>query len=724
MATPSDQLSRSFLLAGAAIAVALTVGIGVVAGRSARQTLERLAQQRGVENAGRSAMLVGAFMNERRHETEVLAALPAVVAAVRSASQIVAARRLDQLPLADVEQSFSQTRQLGGDPDLRSFLRSYPLRSTLVSVSFTEDHGFNVLASDRPADFGQQDEESWQAAMQDGSYEGAARYDSTTRAVVVDYHVAIRAPQRVRPFGVLRAAIRLDTLGALFASANSSDSTALQVADEQGRLLVSSDRTRRLLEQLSDAELRRQGDSAATAAVRTARGEELVIAVSGNRGRWSVLLRQPAFQAYATARRAERLAWAGALGLLVVTLGMLFLLGRWLDRQVTAPVRAAATITSRVAGGDLTVAVAAHPGDSAETRDLLSSVHAMVAALRRLVGAIRAAADESAAMAAEISAATQQMSASTEEMTATTQDLTKRAAEQAQLVRAAAEDAGRILQIATVLAGGAEDSVRRNTDLATLARHHKGLLDQSIAQLARLAEDVERGAHEADTLAASSAEIQKFVGQAKTVATQTNMLALNAAIEAARAGPQGRGFAVVADEVRKLASLAAAAATETADTVRGVLTRVQATRDRLQRLAHTGAVAREAAQTAAEGLATVAVEAEANDAWSQEIATSAVEVRRLVDEIAARLTAVAQGTDGLLASAQEIAASSEQQSASTQEIASSANQLAEAADRLQGAVKTFRIAGVESPEPPPSAPPTPSSSEASIGPELTPEVAT
>jgi methyl-accepting chemotaxis protein len=402
---------------------------------------------------------------------------------------------------------------------------------------------------------------------------------------------------------------------------------------------------------------------------------------------------------------------------------MLFMLGRWLDRQVTAPVREAATIASQVAGGDLTVAVAAHLGDSAETRDLLSSVHAMVAALRRLVGAIRSAADESAAMAAEISAATQQMSASTEEMTAATQDLTKRAAEQAQLVRAAAEDAGRILQIATALAGGAEDTVRRNVDLATLARHHKGLLDQSIAQLARLAEDVERGAHEADALAASSAEIQKFVGQAKTVATQTNMLALNAAIEAARAGPQGRGFAVVADEVRKLASLAAAAATETADTVRGVLTRVQATRDRLQRLAQTGAVAREAAQTAAEGLATVAGEAEANDAWSQEIATSAVEVRRLVDEIAARLTAVAHGTDGLLASAQEIAASSEEQSASTQEIASSANQLAEAADRLQGAVKTFRIAGVESPEPPPPAP-TPSGSDVPIGPELTPEVAT
>src|SRR2546427_511782 len=87
-----------------------------------------------------------------------------------------------------------------------------------------------------------------------------------------------------------------------------------------------------------------------------------------------------------------------------------------------------------------------------EIGELQSSVQTMVVALRRLVGAIRSAADEAAAMATEISASTEQMSASTEEMSATCQDLTKRAAEQAQLVRAAADDATKILQIATILA--------------------------------------------------------------------------------------------------------------------------------------------------------------------------------------------------------------------------------------------------------------------------------
>src|SRR5881628_393861 len=271
--------------------------------------------------------------------------------------------------------------------------------------------------------------------------------------------------------------------------------------------------------------------------------------------------------------------WVSAAGALALA-AALWGLGGWVDRRLAEPVRAAGLIASRVAGGDLSVTVVTQHTETAAMGDLLSSVHSMVVALRRLVGAIRTAADEAAAMATEISASTEQMSASTEEMSATCQDLTRRAAEQAQLVRAAADDATKILQIATILAAGAEDSVRRNTVVAEVARRNKDVLDQSTVQLAKLAEEVNRGAAEAEALARASSEIQKFVTQAKAVATQTNMLALNAAIEAARAGPQGRGFAVVADEVRKLASVAAVGATETADTVRGVLARVQATRDR------------------------------------------------------------------------------------------------------------------------------------------------
>src|SRR3989440_10242 len=288
--------------------------------------------------------------------------------------------------------------------------------------------------------------------------------------------------------------------------------------------------------------------------------------------RWSFLLAglAAAVLGYAAASLAGGPpAWVGAAGALVLA-GALWGLGGWVDRRLAEPVKSSCLTASRVAGGDISVTVATQQSETAALGDLLSSVHSMVVALRRLVGAIRTAADEAAAMAAQISASTEEMSASTEEMAATCQDLTKRAAEQAQLVRAAADDAGRILQIVTPLVAGAEDSVRRNSSRAALARRHKETLDQSTAQLSKLAVEVETGAQEAVALAQASAEIQKFVAQAKAVATQTNMLALNAAIEAARAGPQGRGFAVVADEVRKLALVAAAAAGGTADTGPGV----------------------------------------------------------------------------------------------------------------------------------------------------------
>src|SRR3989442_3525817 len=141
------------------------------------------------------------------------------------------------------------------------------------------------------------------------------------------------------------------------------------------------------------------------------------------------------------------------------------------------------------------------------------------------------------------------MSASTQEMASTSQDLSRRAGEQAQLVRAAADDAARILQIAVKLAQGAEEAARRNADLAALARRHKEGLDQSTVRLAKLADEVAKGAEEAEALAQASARIQTFVAQTKAVATQTNMLALNAAIEASRAGSQDRGFAASAADV-------------------------------------------------------------------------------------------------------------------------------------------------------------------------------
>ncbi len=366
-----------------------------------------------------------------------------------------------------------------------------------------------------------------------------------------------------------------------------------------------------------------------------------------------------------------------------------FLLRSFINR-VLKPAGRAAAIALRVSQGDLRSISDQESGG--EGRDMLTqSIFAMVRQLRALVETIHGTAGEAAAMAQEIAASTEEMTASTEEVAGTTGDLTERAAQQAIIVRAAAEDASKILEIAKVLASGAGEAATRNAALATVARSHRDRLDTSTAELARLAEEVDRGSAEAEALAQASSEISKFVTQTKAIAKQTHMLALNASIEAARAGDEGKGFSVVAEEVRKLAAQAAQAATSTSDTVQMVLERVQTARDRLLRLGKGGMAARDAAHAAADGLLTVANDADANDQWTRGISASADQVRGLIEQIAGRMKEVSAGTEDYAAAAEEIAAAAQQLNASTEEISSSANTLAGAAEKLTKATGGIRL---------------------------------
>jgi methyl-accepting chemotaxis protein len=387
---------------------------------------------------------------------------------------------------------------------------------------------------------------------------------------------------------------------------------------------------------------------------------------------------------------AVPLVLSGTLGFALTAVAIELTVVYLLIRRVFRPTGLAETVAGRVAQGDLGIPEWA--GARGDNTGLTRSIGAMLEKLRDLVGTIRQHANDAAAMAEEIAASTQQMTASTQEVASTTGDLTERAAQQALVVRSAAEDAGKILEIAQELAAGAAQSAERNAALARLARSHREQLDASTTELGRLTSEVEQATREAEALATASEEIEKFISQTKAIAKQTHMLALNASIEAARAGDEGKGFSVVAEEVRKLAAQAAHSASSTSETVQSVLTRVGTARERLIRLGRGGMAARDAAHAAAEGLGNVAADAEANDAWTRRISSSAGEVRGLIEGIAGRMREVSAGTEDYAAAAQQIAAAAEELNASTEEISSSANHLADAAERLTGAVGGFRLA--------------------------------
>jgi len=204
-----------------------------------------------------------------------------------------------------------------------------------------------------------------------------------------------------------------------------------------------------------------------------------------------------------------------------------------------------------------------------------------------------------------------------------------------------------------------------------------GVARASLAGMERIHDTVNNATTSVEKLGRSSQEVGAIVAVIKEIADQTNLLALNAAIEAARAGEQGRGFAVVADEVRKLAEKTTQATAEISKMIQNIQAETRQAIDAI-------------GQGMTEANAGVGHAREAGSAL-ETIAGSVTEVTTQVGEISQAAESQRHAADLVRANLQAIEQLNSDTLGDTERGVSLTATLASRANKLDAAVKSFRL---------------------------------
>ena len=359
----------------------------------------------------------------------------------------------------------------------------------------------------------------------------------------------------------------------------------------------------------------------------------------------------------ALARQREIVLWL----VLIATALVGGFVGMFTLRWVEGPLVRLVTAAERFGSGDLRpVTTGRMPR---EFQVLADAMRLMGERLRGIVAEVIGSADKIAASASDLSAVSQELAASSSQVSSAMLEISTGAATQRTELNATQGALEQQRKATTEMADAASQVARLGEEIRTVADRHRNDIAAAGHTLLDVREVVRTTGTEVTQLAEQSAAIDDFVDLIKRISSQTNLLALNAAIEAARAGEHGRGFAVVAEEVRQLADESARAAEDVARTTRVI-------REQVEEVTATMAVG----QAKVRGIESVAEGA-----------------ARGLTEIVAAVEQVEQAASRVTHAAHENRGVTEQQGASTQEMAAAAGDLLQAAEKLRGLVRGFRI---------------------------------
>ncbi len=187
-----------------------------------------------------------------------------------------------------------------------------------------------------------------------------------------------------------------------------------------------------------------------------------------------------------------------------------------------------------------------------------------------IADAVNYAIDELRSLVTQINTAATQLTQSSTQGKAVSGHLLQVAEKQSHQIE---EATAFVLQMTSSMDAVSSDAAKC-ADVATQSLEASGkggsAVQESIASMNELREQIQETSKRIKRLGESSQEIGEIVQLIATITEQTNVLALNAAIQAAAAGEAGRGFTVVAEEVQRLAERSGEATKQIATIVKTI----------------------------------------------------------------------------------------------------------------------------------------------------------
>ncbi|HYD78590.1 MAG TPA: methyl-accepting chemotaxis protein [Paucimonas sp.] len=300
----------------------------------------------------------------------------------------------------------------------------------------------------------------------------------------------------------------------------------------------------------------------------------------------------------------------------------------------------AAEIASKIAIGDLSVAVEVKSGDQSS---MLFAMKGMRDSLAQIVRQVRASSDSIATGSSQIAAGNLDLSSRTEEQASSLE-----------------ETASSMEELTSTVKQNADNSRQANS----LALSASEVASKGGAVVSEVVQTM-------GSINESAKKIVDIISVIDGIAFQTNILALNAAVEAARAGEQGRGFAVVAAEVRNLAQRSANAAKEIKSLIGDSVEKVDA-----------------GSKLVAQAGATM-----------DEIVTSVQRVSDIISEITAASQEQTAGIEQINSAIAQMDEVTQQNASLVEEAAAAAQAMQDQASTLAHIVSVFKLDGMQASAP-------------------------